>query len=97
MDLNNNLMGREYANDNPNLDYNQLWMKAMSDNALITSLDEAQDKLVLTDDQIFINVNKTENGGISETKFVRVFVPNDSKQQTHIMNKNEYFKISEGN
>lgn len=70
-------------------------MKAMNDGALIISLDAVQDKLGISDDQVFVNVVKNQNESYSEPKFVRVFVPNDASSKTHIMNKNEYFNMTE--
>lgn len=94
MDLNNNLMSREYANDYTDLAYDQLREKAMNVDVLITSLGDVQDNLEITDEQVFVNVPKNQNGNYTETKFVRVFVPDDNSK-TRIMNKSEYFTVKE--
>ena len=95
MDLNNNLMSREYANEYTDLDHDQLQEKAMNDDVLITSLSDVQDNLGVTDKQVFVNVTENQNRSYTETKFVRVFVPDDDNSKTHIMNKSEYFTVKE--
>lgn len=83
MDMYNNAVGREYAENNPNEDYVKLFSRAaFIDGALILELSFVQDAFGLSDWQIMTRADGTQ--------YTNIYVPDDPNGQIEFLTYEQY-------